>query len=294
MKAPTLLQIDEAAVADVIARDRLRPVSEAAVESLIASIGELGVMKDPVHIRKLKDGRLVLIAGAHRMEAAKRMGWETIPAKIWTNVTDDWARLMEIDDNIAGAELNALDTAVFLATRKEVYERLHPETKHATGAALAAKRWDATDTMSVAFVSTTAEKFGLSDRHVRRLVAAGAKLDPRDRQLLRAAPKPVSLKDLNEIAKIGSPTERYDVVAALSEGRARTAAEARKAYAARERGFELPVKDPVDAAWNKLMDVWTRAPKAARRRFIEEMFDEVAALIDDESDRRSGGGIAAE
>lgn len=291
MKAPTLLQIDEAAVADVIARDRLRPVSEAAVESLIASIGELGVMKDPVHIRKLKDGRLVLIAGAHRMEAAKRMGWETVPAKIWTNVTDDWARLMEIDDNIAGAELNALDTAVFLATRKEVYERLHPETK-AGVAGGRARQGLANDIVS--FAAATAEKFTLSRRQVERLVAAGAKLDPRDRQLLRAAPKPVSLKDLNEIAKIGSPTERYDVVAALSEGRARTAAEARKAYAARERGFELPVKDPVDAAWNKLMDVWTRAPKAARRRFIEEMFDEVATLIDDESDRRSNGGIAAE
>lgn len=290
MKAPTLLQTDRVAVAEVIARDRLRPVSEAAVESLIASIGELGVMKDPVHIRKLKDSKLVLIAGAHRMEAARRMGWETVPAKIWTNVTDDWSRLMEIDDNIAGAELNALDTAVFLATRKEVYERLHPETK--AGVAGAAARWHANDIVS--FASATAEKFSLSRRQVERLVAAGAKLDPRDRQLLRAAPRPVSLKDLTEIAKIGSPTERYDVVEALSEGRAKTAAEARKAYAARERGIELPVKDPVDAAWNKLMDAWTRAPKAARRRFIEEMFDEVTPLIDDESDRRGSGGIAAE
>ncbi|HPT48548.1 MAG TPA: hypothetical protein PLM07_21900, partial [Candidatus Rifleibacterium sp.] len=54
---------------------------------------------------------------------------EEIAAHIWTDVTDDWARLMEVDDNLAGAEMNALDTAVFLAERKKVYEKLHPETK---------------------------------------------------------------------------------------------------------------------------------------------------------------------
>jgi ParB family chromosome partitioning protein len=125
VKEPKLLQIDQVAVADVDASGRLRPVSEAAVESLIQSITELGVMKDAIHVRKRKDGRMVLIAGAHRLEAAKRLGWEVIPAKVWTEVTDDWARLMEVDDNIAGAELNPLDTAVFLATRKAVYEKLH-------------------------------------------------------------------------------------------------------------------------------------------------------------------------
>ncbi|WP_102226894.1 ParB/RepB/Spo0J family partition protein [Acidimangrovimonas sediminis] len=290
MTSPTLLKIDEVAVADVIERGRLRPVSEAAVESLVASIGELGVMKDPIHVRKLKDGKLVLIAGGHRLAAARRLGWERIAAKVWTNVTDDWARLMEVDDNIAGAELNALDTAIFLATRKEVYERLHPETK-AGVAGGRARQGSANDIVS--FAAATAEKFALSRRQVERLVAAGAKLDPKDRSLLRAAKRPVTLKDLTEISKIGQPPERYAVVAALSEGRARTAAEARKAYAAQERGVEPPVKDPVEEGFNKLMDAWKRAPKAARRRFIEELFDEVAPLVDDEADHRVGG-MAAE
>ena len=120
MAEPRLMKIDRIKVGEILATGRLRPVSEAGVESLMASIAEVGVMKDAVHVRQKKGGQLVLIAGGHRLEAAKRLGWDEIEAKLWADVTDDWARLMEIDDNIAGAELNPLDTALFLAERKRV------------------------------------------------------------------------------------------------------------------------------------------------------------------------------
>ncbi|MGP9791490.1 ParB/RepB/Spo0J family partition protein [Roseinatronobacter sp. NSM] len=273
MKTPRLMQIDRVSVSDIEVSNRLRPVSEAGVESIIASIQETGVMKDAIHLRQKKGGKLVLIAGGHRLEAAKRLGWTEIEAKVWADVTDDWAQLMEIDDNIAGAELCPLDTAVFLAARKRIYEKLHPESKHAVGAALAAKRWDATDTMSVAFTAATAEKFGMSDRHVRRLIAAGGRLDPRDIALLRKAPKPVTLKDLAEIAKINETVERYDVVAALSEGRAKSAADARKKRNAADKN--APIEDPVEAAFNALKKAWLRAPMAAKKRFLLEHASEV-------------------
>lgn len=260
-------------------------MSEAAVESLIQSITELGVMKDAVHVRKRKDGRLVLIAGAHRLEAARRLGWETIPAKVWTEVTDDWSRLMEVDDNIAGAELNPLDTAVFLATRKAVYERLHPETKAVTGAQLVAKRWDTADIMSVAsFAKATAEKFGMTERHVRRLVMAGSKLGPQEVRQLREAPRPAGLKDLMDIARIGDAAERYDVVDMLAGGRAKSAAEARRLRAQAASGNLTVAKDPVEAAFNKMFDAWSRAPMAAKRRFVDEVRDDLARLLSE------GGG----
>lgn len=289
MKEPKLLQIDQVAVADVDATGRLRPVSEAAVESLIQSITELGVMKDAVHVRKRKDGRLVLIAGAHRLEAARRLGWETIPAKVWTEVTDDWSRLMEVDDNIAGAELNPLDTAVFLATRKAVYERLHPETKAVTGAQLVAKRWDTADMMSVvSFAKATAEKFGMTERHVRRLVSAGSKLGPNEVRQLREAPRAVGLKDLMEIAKIGDSVERYDVVDMLAAGRAKSAGEARRLRAQAASGTPVVAKDPVEAGFNKLFDAWSRAPMAAKRRFVDEFDEELARLLSDKADDIGG------
>lgn len=271
-----LTKITHVKVAEVIVGSRLRPVSASGVDSLLASIGETGVMKDAIHVRQKKDGILVLIAGAHRLEAARQLGWDEVEAKVWADVTDDWALLMEIDDNIAGAELNALDTAIFLAARKRVYEKLHPGTTRGVAGALA--RWDATEPSSVAFTTATAEKFGLTDRQVRKIVSAGMRLDPRDVQLLRKAPRPVTLKDLGEIAKIGEASERYSVVDALASGSAKSAADARRAIRA-SKGLCAPVEDPVETALKVLKNAWARAPKEAKRRWVRDHGAEVAALM---------------
>ncbi len=285
-----LLQINKVKVAEIAERDRMRPVSEAGVKSLIASISEIGIMKDAIHIRQRRDGQLVLIAGGHRLEAARRLGWEEIEAKVWADLTDDMARLMEIDDNLAGAEMNALDTAVFLATRKEVYERMHPETRHGIAGAVA--RWDATDIVSVAsFATATAEKFGLTDRHVRRMIAAGSALSPRDVAQLRSAPRPVSLKDLAEIAKIGNPVERGDVVLRLAAGNARSAADARRSLRV-EAGLEGPKKSAEDEQLLALLSAWSRAGKAVRRRFVEERFADLNDMVGEVAEAEETAPVA--
>lgn len=269
--APVLQLI---ALADVKASERLRPVSQAGVQSILASVAEIGRIKDPIHVRKSKKG-LTLLAGGHRMAAYAEMGVTEAEAWVWTGITDDHARLIEIDDNLAGAEMGPLDTAVFLAERKRVYERLHPETKAATGAELVARRWNTADTMSVAsFAKVTAEKFGISERHVRRLVEAGQKLGV-DSARLRNIPRPITLKDLIEISKVGQPAERYAIVDALRKGKAKSAAEARRVWAAKERGGEAPVKDPVEEAFITLSKAWARAPMAAKKRFLMQHRSEV-------------------
>jgi hypothetical protein len=96
------------AVGSIVVRGRLRPVTDAGVESLMASIAETGVMKDAVDLRLAKDGSLVLIAGGHRVEAARRLGWAEVPAKVWSGVSDDWARIMEIDDNLTGITVDGV------------------------------------------------------------------------------------------------------------------------------------------------------------------------------------------
>ncbi len=272
--------ITELSVDEIQMGDRLRPVSQAGVDALKASIEELGVMKDKIHVRKIKrSGNYVLMVGGHRLTAARELGWETIPVVCW-DCNDSFARLMEIDDNLAGAELTALDTAVFLAERKDVYERLHPETIATAGAELAAKRWnDATDIVSTAsFATATAEKFGISDRQVRRLVAAGSVLRGRNANDLRNAPNPVTLKDLTEIAKIGEVSERDRVVALLSNGDVKNASEARRKYQSELGNGPTPLNN-TDATFARLLDAWRRAPKAARKMFLETEGDEVSAVL---------------
>ncbi len=282
MSAPVLIQSKTSLpVAEIAVRDRLRPAGEAGVASMMASIREIGQITSPINIRQLRrDGalRYEIIDGAHRLAAAVALGWEEVPVRVF-ECSDDQARIMEIDSNLAGSELNPLDTAVFLATRKAVYERLHPETS--AGVAGAVSRWDATDTMSVAsFVGTTAEKFGLSERHVRRLTAAGVHLGPDDVARLRRAKKPVTLADLQVIARIGAPAERVEVVGMLERGAARNAADARRKIRVAAEGAAAPV-DPADAVFADLMKRWARAPMAARRRFTEQHWAEMRRIMRD-------------
>ena len=276
MSAPRLIETRDLDPEEIETHARKRDVSDAAVESLMASITELGMVKDEIIVRRVKrSGALRLVAGAHRLEACRRLG-RPVPAKVF-ECTDGWAELMEIDDNIAGGELTILDTAVFLAHRKRIYEDLHPEAKSATGAELAAKRWNATDKLSVAsFAASTAEKLGVSERKVYRLLAVGSTLDPKDVRLLRAAPQPVQMTDLQHIAKIGESAERYFVCEALGTGRAKRAAEARKAY--RQGDVEPAPKDPVEEGFQALMKAWTRAPMAARRRFLDQMSEDIEQM----------------
>ncbi len=269
-------------MADIHVGHRLRPVTEAGVAAILASVEEIGRIKDPIHLRQTKKG-LSLLAGGHRHGVHARLGHEEVEAWVWSGITDDHAKLIEIDDNLAGAEMCPLDTAVFLAERKRVYERLHPETKRGVAGALA--RHSATDIVSVAsFVATTAEKFGMSDRHVRRLVEAGEKLGS-DSIRLRNLPRPVSLKDLMEISKVGDTAERLSVIDALREGKAKSAAEARRSWARAEAG-EQPVKDPVEEAFATLSKAWSRAPMAAKRRFVSEHFDDLGRMCAEEEEAR--------
>ncbi|MBY6118514.1 ParB N-terminal domain-containing protein [Mameliella alba] len=279
--------ITELLVDEIDMGNRLRPVSAAGVEALKTSIRELGVIKDPIHVRKLKKGgKIVLLAGGHRLTAARELrdegveGYETIKVTCW-NCTDDFAQLMEIDDNLAGAELSALDTAVFLARRKAVYEKMHPEAKAMIGADLVAKRWNSEETVSVAsFAEAVSHTLGITPRHVRNFIRAGQALGAKEVVDLRKAPKPVGVVDLMQLGKIADPVTRYDVVDLMSRGEAKSAADAvRQVKAARGEG---PVpKDATDASYARMVDAWKRANKAARRRFLEEHGTEVWLLLDE-------------
>jgi ParB family chromosome partitioning protein len=93
-------------IVDVTVRDRLRPLDEATVKSLTESIIRIG-LQTPIAVRWLEcaDGSAdcILVAGRHRLEACRRLGWETIPAFTFDDETE--AQLWEIAENLHRAEL---------------------------------------------------------------------------------------------------------------------------------------------------------------------------------------------
>lgn len=265
-------------VADIMTTGRLRPVSEAAVEAIISSIEALGVMKDEILVRKLrgKKGQLVLIAGGHRLAAAKKLGWEEIPAKVY-DCSDDWAKLMEVDDNLAQAELSPLELATFMAERKRVYLDAFPESAH--GGDRGNQHSGGRQNETISFCQMIAEKRGVSRRSVEMYVSIGEKLTPYTVASLRATP--MKFKDLRELARLEGEEQETTAVHVAFHG-AKNVKEALQAA----RGEPSPTKpEPVDAAFAKIMDAFDRAPKAAQRRFLAQAWAEHPELMAEEAEQ---------
>lgn len=269
--------------------DRLRPASDASVSAVMASVEELGHALTPIMLRRKGTGknmRLVLIGGLHRYEAYKRLGRETIRADIWT-CTDDWARLAQIDENLAGADLDTLELATFLADRKRVYEKLHPETKRGSAGAVA--RWDDDATDIVSFASSIAEKRDMSDRHVRRLVRIGERLSTDTTHLLRMLDAPLGYNDLAALAECEQLQQVDAARRMLDEDRpkAKDAIRAAKGEVVRPKLEHDPVARP-----NDLMERFTRLKVEEQRIFIQRLIEHKRVLVMQELEAINAEGDA--
>ena len=130
------------------------------IQELADSISQVGLI-NPITI----DQEHILIAGLHRLEAAKLLGWAEIECTV-SSLEGLLAELAEVDENVVRKGLSAVEYGNLLLRRKQIYEALHPETKaglsHAAGMNRAvgnnvAENFSAT---SKSFVLDTAEKTG--------------------------------------------------------------------------------------------------------------------------------------
>lgn len=252
---PTVRELPITAIE--ITDDRLRPVSEAAVAAFVDSIREHGLIY-PVTVRRLPKGRFELVDGGHRLAALIALGREVVEVRCYEGPAPA-IRLIEIDTNLARADLSDLDRAIHMAARRREYLAEHPET--AQGFAGAVARWDASaETALASFVAMTVAQTALPKRKVYKLVEAGGALDAAMKARLRSAKTHVSLNDLLVLAK-ADPDMRPEAVEAFASGKVRKIAQALK---------PAPIpKDPVETSLNALLQAWDRAGEVARRRFLE-------------------------
>lgn len=261
------------AIDEIVIEPRLRAVSDANVENLIAMAEDTGITT-PIHVRKLKD-RHVLIDGGHRLEAARRMNLPDIAALV-VDCRADEARAMEASNNLGAARMTPLQTAVFVASWKRDYYALHPE--RAPGAFKGNQHTGNVVGDKMSLTRTIADAFGVDERTVHRALRAGEGLSADEAARLEAAPGRITMEDLKHLAKISDPDERTQVILKLAGGNAKNAATARRQYRA-ETGVSAPVEDPIEAAVKALKAAWTRAPKEARRRWVRDHGDDLAALL---------------
>jgi ParB/RepB/Spo0J family partition protein len=159
-----------------------RPVNFEKVEGLAASMRQVG-LQHPITVRESSENvptdpndegcyqfPFELVAGAHRLLAAKSLGWTSVDIAV-VDGDEDVVRLIEIDENLARSELTPSQRADHIARRKEVFERIHGSAK-AKGAHAAnevqGNQHDANAKLADAFTTDTAKATGMSERSVQR------------------------------------------------------------------------------------------------------------------------------
>ena len=156
-----------------------REAEPKAVEELARSITAVGLM-NPVTL----DQNNTLVAGLHRLEAAKLLGWTEIECT--TIGISVQAELAEIDENIVRTKLNRQELCEQLLRRKEIYETLHPETRHGMRNGQTAKNANLATLETKSFAEDTAEKTGMSKRAVSRLLQIANNLTGDARRIVEA------------------------------------------------------------------------------------------------------------
>ena len=104
-----------------------REARSEEVRKLADSIAEVGLL-NPVTV----DQSHTLIAGRHRLEAVRLLGWTEIECTV-CGLEGIAAEIAEIDENFVRTNASAIEIGEMLKRRKQLYETLHPETKAGVG-----------------------------------------------------------------------------------------------------------------------------------------------------------------
>ena len=186
-----------------------RDTQQRNVEELARSISAVGLM-NPITITQDN----TLIAGLHRLEAAKLLGWTEIACTV-SDADGLQAELAEIDENFVRAGLSHRELGDLLLRRKELYEAIHPETRQGQRNGQTVKNDKMTGLQAKPFSEDTADKLGISKRTVERLVQTAANLTPEAKKIIRDADDKITRSDALKISRL-PPDQQEEAAAVLT------------------------------------------------------------------------------
>ena len=186
-----------------------RDTQQRNVEELARSIAAVGLM-NPITVTQDN----TLIAGLHRLEAVKLLGWTEIECVV-SEADGLQAELAEIDENFVRAGLSHRELGDLLLRRKELYEALHPETRQGQRNGQTAKNDSLTLLAAKPFSEDTADKLGVSKRTVERLVQTAANLTPEAKKTIRDAGDKITKGAALKISRL-PPDQQAEAAAVLT------------------------------------------------------------------------------
>ena len=170
------METSRLSIADIQPASSARDLVSAKLPALVQSIKAIG-LRSPITVRaavNLVGGRpacgFQIVAGRHRYEAAKQLGWTEIDCFVMEGDPDD-AELWEIDENFARAELTDAQRADHHVRREEILKRKGLVSKGRGG--------DQTAKSAVrSYAKQTADTLGVSERTVRQDLQRGKSITP--------------------------------------------------------------------------------------------------------------------
>ena len=202
-------------IREIQIKEGRRSLDNNHVKELADSIRELGLL-NPLTI----DRENFLIAGLHRLEAVKTLGWTDVECTI-SGLEGLEAELAEIDENIVRSDISTLEYGEILLRRKEIYETLHPQTKDGTAQAISMNRAlgnNVSDNLSLtskSFVQDTAEKLGVVPRTVERQIQTAKNLTPEAKEILKSSDKKISKKEALKLSRL-EPADQKEAARLLT------------------------------------------------------------------------------
>lgn len=198
-----------------------RTALENDIEELAFSISEIGLL-NPITLT----GDYTLVAGLHRLEAVKLLGWTEVECTI-TDLDGLTAELAELDENFARANLSPLEIGDLYRRRKDIYEMLYPETRAGTAQAIGMNKAKGNNvdcnlqSTRKSFIEDTASVTGSHPSTIARHIKIATDLTLEAKDTLRGAGKPVSSTTLKKISKL-APDQQKEVSALLVSGEIQT------------------------------------------------------------------------
>jgi len=209
-------------ISDISVNPGRRKAQPKQVEKLARSMGELGLIS-PITI----DKKNVLIAGLHRLEAAKLLDWEEIECTL-SSLDGLQAELAEIDENVVRNNLSPAERGDLLLRRKEIYETIHPASRATYNggqfrgnqhqnvvAALSAA------TITKSFVQDTSEQTGMSPRTVREYIQTAKNLTPEARAIIEDTSTRIGSKAALKLSRL-PPEQQKEAAGMLASQKIRS------------------------------------------------------------------------
>ncbi len=186
-----------------------RDTQQRNVEELARSIAAVGLM-NPITVTQDN----TLIAGLHRLEAVKLLGWTEIECVV-SEADGPQAELAEIDENFVRAGLSHRELGDLLLRRKELYEAIHPETRQGQRNGQTAKNANFSLLETKSFAQDTADKLGVSKRTVEQLVQTAANLTPEAKKTIQDAGDKITKGAALKISRL-PPDQQEEAAAVLT------------------------------------------------------------------------------